>query len=231
MDAFFNSGGDWQFGLQDTVRVLNMLIADAVFIYRVWCVWERRWQFIVLNVLVWLGTLVSSIRILQFQIQWIEVPADYFYLSDLTTWSLATQCLTLSQTALATGLIAFRLWQVDWVAAVYKQSGLLRVVRILVEPGLLYTSLMVCNVATTALGNPGLFVILTLTSPIIGINFSLISIVVGLGISSESRTTLKSAAVMATDNENIGHDGLEWDAKDSVGLKPMSHSLGSAEAV
>jgi len=244
IDAYFNSGGDWPFGLQDTVRILNMLIADGVLIYRVWCVWEKRWYFIIFNVLVWLGTLVSSIRILQLQIQWIEQPEDYFYLSQMVTWSLATQCLTLAQTTTATSLISFRLWQVDRAASAYKDSSLLPVVRILIESGMLYTALMVCNVATTALENPGLFVILTLMSPIIGITFSLIIVRVGLGVSSETRTTMRSTALSTVprsinisvrqhmNSDRTGDDdGTDWDIQESHSLKQISRVGGSAEAV
>ncbi|KZO99331.1 hypothetical protein CALVIDRAFT_595949 [Calocera viscosa TUFC12733] len=246
-DAYFNSGGDWQFGLQDTARIVVVLIADAVLIYRVYCVWERRWYLIVFNILCWLGTLVSSIRILQLQIEWIEQPSAYYYLADMTKYSLATQSLTVAQTTTATGLIAFRLWQVDRGSAAYKESSLLPVARIMVESGMLYTALMLCNVATTALQNPGLFVILTLMSPVIGITFSLIIVRVGLGLSSESRSTQRSTGMTTTTPHSInisvrrrqasgGHGeeeegGTDWDGGESVGLEMMSKSAASSEAV
>ncbi|KZT50270.1 hypothetical protein CALCODRAFT_513393 [Calocera cornea HHB12733] len=241
-DAYFNSGGDWPFGLQDCARVTVVLIADAVMIYRVWCVWEKRWYFIILNILCWIGTLVSSIRIVQLQILWIIQPEDYFYLTDMTKYSMATQCLTVTQTTIATSLIAFRLWQVDRASSAYKDSSLLPVARILVESGVLYTSAMLCNLVTTALVNPGLFVVLSLMSPIIGITFSLIIVRVGLGISSESRATVPTGmsstaprsiniSVRRQMNSDTVGDDDEWGRQDSMGLQPMTKSIASSEAV
>jgi len=198
IDAYFNSGGDWSFGLQDTVRVLNMLIGDAVLVYRAWMVWEKRWPVVAFNILVWLATLVTSIRIVQLQILWIQQPEEVQYLLDMVTWSLATQCLTLAQTTTATGLIVFRLWRVDRAASQYKDTSLLPVVRILVESGVLYTSLMLVNVVVTSLVNPGLFIILQVTSPIIGITFSLIIVRVGLGLSLDTTQGSTMRSTMAS---------------------------------
>ncbi|KZT56727.1 hypothetical protein CALCODRAFT_517952 [Calocera cornea HHB12733] len=242
-DAYFNSGGDWPFGLQDTVRVINVLIADAVLTYRVWCVWERRWYVVIFNILCWLATVVTSIRILQLQIFWIETPVDFFYLTDMTKWSLATQCLTLAQTVTATALIGFRRWQIDSVAYSPPERKVSTAGRILVESAILYTGLMACNVGATAPQNPGLFVILSLMSPIIGISLSGITIRVALGLSSDSKrnslrpngmTTGTGLDMSGQRDKNSQHTGdddrTEWDGQDSVGLQPMSRGIGAQEA-
>jgi len=235
-NEYFNDGGDWTFGLQDTVRVLNMLTADAVLIYRAWMVWEQRWPIVAMNILIWLSTLVTSIRILQLQITWMGQPEKMQYLVDMVAWSLATQCLTLVQTVAATSIIVVRLWKVDRAAAQYRDTSLLPVVRILVESGMLYTSLMLVNVIVTSLVNPGLFIVLQLMSPIIGITFSLIIVRAGLGLATEGqkamRSTMASSAlpgsISVSVHRHVHSDGtgdddetFNEDGQDSMTMKQL----------
>jgi len=224
MNTYFNGGGDWLFGLQDAIRVVNMLIGDAVLLYRAWVVWERRWIVVIFNILVWLGTLVASIRIVQLQVNWIQNPADFLILLDMSTWSIVAQSLTMAQTTTATGLIAFRLWKVDRAASTYKESSLLPIVRILVEAGALYTSFMLVNLVLTALINPVVYVILEVSSPIIGITFSLIIVRVGMGLSSESRISTaplstishRSHAINVSIQRHTNSEGLPGDDERSA---------------
>ncbi|EJU00413.1 hypothetical protein DACRYDRAFT_16884 [Dacryopinax primogenitus] len=191
-DAYFNSSGDWKFCFQVTVRLMNMLTGDAVMIYRVWAAWERRWQFILFNTCVWLVTFASTIRLIQIRFSWAMEPTNLSWLPLTTTWSLVLESTTLAQVLTATSLVAFRIWKVDRAAAKFKGSSLLPVVGIVVESGLLYTSLTLVNVTCTALVNPGFYVVLQLMSPIIGITFSLIIVRVGLKLGSGSTKSFQA---------------------------------------
>jgi len=192
-DEYIYGTYDWTYTLEDAAIVLNMLTADAVLIYRAWIVWGQRWKFVVVNAVLWLILLATTVRTLQLQVTAISNPDNAALMLNLNIWALATELLSLLQTVTATSIIATRLWLVDRAVSRYKQGSLLPVIRIVVESGAIYSLLLLVYVPLSITTGPTVELLVQLVSPTIGITFSLIIVRVGLDLTGENRTTTRTS--------------------------------------
>jgi len=207
-DLYFSGAGTWTYALQLSALLFNILVADAVLLYRVWVVWGKRWPFIVVNVILWLAAFATTIRIIQLEVHGVNFPTDFANLLLLSHWAIAAPALSLAQTVVATGLIATRLYSMERALASHNRGTLYYpIIRIVVESGAIYTMLMIVETVTqavpTALSASLLF--FQLISPCIGITFSLIIVRVGLGVSSSQ----------------VGHSNLPYSSQS----KPVNVSV------
>ncbi|KAJ7911954.1 hypothetical protein B0H13DRAFT_2660298 [Mycena leptocephala] len=62
----------WLAGVGDTVFALNIFLADIVFIWRCWCVWNRRWVVIVLPALATLVGLILAGFLIHYQVSALQ---------------------------------------------------------------------------------------------------------------------------------------------------------------
>jgi hypothetical protein len=94
---------------------------------------------------------------------------------------------TLALNAVCTGLIAYRIWRTQQQTREAKMgsSNLTKVAIIVVESGAIYLTVLASEVAAFAVGSFMFNIFLDITSPIIGIVFSLIIVRIGRGVSSE----------------------------------------------
>ncbi|KZO99337.1 hypothetical protein CALVIDRAFT_561207 [Calocera viscosa TUFC12733] len=182
-DDYFSGAGTWIYALQLSAIMTNILVADAVLLYRVWVVWGKRWPFIVVNSILWCAALGSTIRIIQLEVEGVQNPLDLANLLMLRHWAVVVPALSLGHTVLATGLIAFRLLQVQRSVSAYSRTSLFPVMRIVVESGAIYTILMLVETVTQATSSTASLLFSELISPAIGITFALIVCRVGLGLS------------------------------------------------
>ncbi|KZO91295.1 hypothetical protein CALVIDRAFT_568331 [Calocera viscosa TUFC12733] len=221
-DFLAGGGNSWQYPLESMITAVNMVVADFVLIYRAWIVWNRSWLTITFNILVWLGNIATTIRLLQLLVHSATDPNDVPTLISLNQWSLTNMALAFVQNITATGLIALRLWQVDRNAGTYKTTSFTPIIRIVVESGLMYTSLLLTNVLVygTSAG-PGNLLVSALIDPMIvmhflilfaggirglnssqGVAFSLIIVRVGLGLSPSNDTVARSRRITTVHNQN-----------------------------
>ncbi|EJT98369.1 hypothetical protein DACRYDRAFT_110811 [Dacryopinax primogenitus] len=184
-DIYFSGAGTWTYALQLSGCMANILVADAVMLYRVWVVWGKRWSFVVVNAILWFATLGSAIRVIQLEVNGVRNPVDFANLLLLAHWSTAVPALSLGQTVIATALISFRLYHVERSVAGVSRKSLYPIMRIVIESGAIYTVLMIIETVTQAVPNAisASLLFFQLISPCIGITFSLIVVRVGLGIS------------------------------------------------
>lgn len=183
-DDFFVGTGPPIYGAETILQLANMLVADATLIWRTWIVWNKRTEIVGFNMLLWFTTLGFSLweSVIELRAMGVASLEDPTLLLVIRG-TIIIQSLTLVQNALATCLIASRLWRIDRAASAYKQSSLMPVIWVVVESGALYTALWIEEIATSATSNtPGLFSVSQLVSPIIGVTFSLITVRVGLGL-------------------------------------------------
>jgi hypothetical protein len=100
---------------------------------------------------------------------------------------------TLALNAVCTGLIAFRIWRTQQQTRDVKMgSNLTQVSIIVIESGAIYLSALVSVVVTYNIKSLTFNMFLDITSPIIGIVFSLIIVRIGRGISSEETRPAQS---------------------------------------
>jgi hypothetical protein len=85
-------------------------------------------------------------------------------------------------------------------------SNLTHVSVIVIESGAIYLTVLACNVASFVLKSLLFNIFLDMTSPVIGIVFSLIIVRVGLGISSEdTRRTMQSISFSMPSKTSAGN--------------------------
>ncbi|KZT50272.1 hypothetical protein CALCODRAFT_513395 [Calocera cornea HHB12733] len=187
-DEYFGGGKGWTYVFQDTAVILNVLVADLVLLYRAWIVWGKRSWVVAFNALIWLATIACSIRVLQLQALAISNPAWSATLLELNNWSITTLAMSLAQNVIATGLIAVRLWTIDRRAAAYKTGSFGPLIRLLVESGTIYTSLLLVDIISEVTYDWSELLVSSLVCPIIGVTFSLITVRVGLGLTERAET-------------------------------------------
>ncbi|KZO99346.1 hypothetical protein CALVIDRAFT_378428 [Calocera viscosa TUFC12733] len=185
-DAYFSGSGTWTYALQLSALMTNILVADAVLLYRVWVVWGKRWPFIVVNSILWCAVLGSTIRVIQLEVEGVRNPLDFANLLMLDHWAVVVPALSLGHTVLATGLIAVRLFQVERTVSAYTRKSLFPVMRIVVESGAIYAILMLVETVTLATSSAASLLFSQLIPPAIGITFALIVCRVGLAISDSA---------------------------------------------
>jgi len=189
-DLFFVGTGPPVYGAETVLEIANMLVADATLIWRTWIVWNKRTAIVGFSVLLWFATLGVSIWLAVIELQAMDITSLYNPSLLLVTHAgMVVDSLILVQNALATGLIASRLWKIDRAASQYKQSSLMPVVWVVIESGAIYTAVWIVMIATSATENiPGMFCFSQVVPPIIGVTFSLITVRVGLGLTYDPST-------------------------------------------
>ncbi|RDX54760.1 hypothetical protein OH76DRAFT_1340756 [Lentinus brumalis] len=123
-------------------------IGDAIMAYRCYVVYDRKWKYVAVPALLWLAESVCG---------WIAVYITATLHSSATLneqrlvpWITAFLSLTLAMTTITTGMIVFRILRINAGVAskgmtrVGGNQRLIRVVRVLVESGLVYTVSVVC---------------------------------------------------------------------------------------
>ncbi|EJT98722.1 hypothetical protein DACRYDRAFT_110623 [Dacryopinax primogenitus] len=171
-----------------TLQILGLFIclfADAILIYRGWLIWGQSWTAIALPVVMFM----TSIAVFIFIVVELTRTATYLPSDALKLYHGldAFIVLTMVQNVTVTSMIAYRLWRMDAATATYRSfTGLLPIVWIMVESGLLYTATLLVFLVVNFVA-PWVSVIMSaILCGTIGITFS--SIIVRCGISSWKRS-------------------------------------------
>ncbi|THV02033.1 hypothetical protein K435DRAFT_367877 [Dendrothele bispora CBS 962.96] len=85
------------------------LICDAMLIYRLWIIWERKLKVILFPVGTLLGLLVSAIGIIYQYTQF--TPEEGIYDTEADRWVTSNCAFTIGTNLYCTALIAWRVWQ------------------------------------------------------------------------------------------------------------------------
>ncbi|KAF7307920.1 hypothetical protein MKEN_01152900 [Mycena kentingensis (nom. inval.)] len=152
----------WIAGVADTFFVINIALADSLFIWRCWCIWGRRWVVIVLPAAASIVGLVLGALLVQYQVsaalagtpalaakfaqKFINLSSVYFGLSVAT--SLTT-----------TILISIRILQVQASTKKYlgKQARPFNpIIEIFIESAMLYSATLLTFVAFEVQKSPNL---------------------------------------------------------------------------
>ncbi|KAF9559578.1 hypothetical protein CPC08DRAFT_666314, partial [Agrocybe pediades] len=185
------------FSAKHCILISQLLIGDSFVSYRCWIVWGRRWWIVLLPVMLSLGSATSGTYVM-----WIFAHRPDTTVKEEKSWVAAIFTLSLCANAVATGLLAFRIWQVDRRArrALASGSTLMPIVKILVESGAINAAYLFIYNVTLLSGSQSLEFMAQVATPISGIIFSIIIIRVGLNTKGEldwtidHRTTIQFAA-------------------------------------
>jgi hypothetical protein len=154
--ARFTELTDWVNILKTCTNAFGNLINDGVLIYRCWVIYNKKWLVISLSLVIWLGDLALTIFLIFLEAsasnpRRLLTGSESALTPTITSW----WTLSLFNNLFSTGLIVYRLWRVDKNNSLYavpesvpssqgffngrysKRTRLQRVIRIIVESGLL----------------------------------------------------------------------------------------------
>ncbi|KAH7870453.1 hypothetical protein F5879DRAFT_920744 [Lentinula edodes] len=173
--ARFTGLTDWVNILKTCNVVFGKVISDGVLVYRCWAVCDRRIIVVVFPILLWMGYLGTGIFVI-----YLEASAGNPKvlltggLSSLTPSITAGWTMSLANNIITTGVIVYRIWRVDQTNALFgiqtqgsslqgtrglfgrqkhQRTKLQNVIRIIVESGLMYTTIAFITFITFVVGS------------------------------------------------------------------------------
>jgi len=152
----------WVAGVADTFFVTNIFLADAVFVWRCWTVWNRRWVVIALPALAAIAGLVLGALLVQYQVEGSQAGTPAIAAKFAGKFvALATVYFSLSvATSLSTTLlIALRIVLVQRGTRRHlgrNASNFNPIIEILVESAALYSATLIIFVASDVNKSPNL---------------------------------------------------------------------------
>ncbi|KAF7353742.1 hypothetical protein MVEN_01059600 [Mycena venus] len=179
----FSHISDWVNIVKTVDVVMQTTLGDAMLIYRCWIIYRKSWRVVAFSILLWLGGAACTAMI-------IHVEATLHSNALITSSSLGPLVLsfwvlTITQNLLTTGLIVFRIWRVDRQNAPFtyhtnsssKQHSRLReVMRIIIESGLMYTTIALLTFITQITNSNSTYGVSDVEVQVVGITFNLIII-------------------------------------------------------
>ncbi|KAI0702043.1 hypothetical protein C8T65DRAFT_579352, partial [Cerioporus squamosus] len=139
----FSDISNWVNVMRTADYVAQTFIGDGIMAYRCYIIYERNWKIVVVPVLLWLAETACG-----WVIVYIEATlhtAATLNESRLEPFITSLLSLTLAMTSMTTGLIVYRILKINagvasqGITRVGGSRRLTRVIRILIESGLIYT--------------------------------------------------------------------------------------------
>ncbi|KAJ7187834.1 hypothetical protein C8R46DRAFT_1052767 [Mycena filopes] len=162
------------------------VVSDAFILYRCYVVWERKILIIVLPALLFLADIGTGIG----AVIALHQTTSSFYVTKLARITEAFFSMTLAANGLSTILIAFRVWrgqhQMAQTGRLSTTTGINKVMIVVLESGAIYSTTLLLVLSTyVGQASAAFNIFLDITSPVIGIAFSLIIVRVSLGFKAD----------------------------------------------
>ncbi|GJE88565.1 hypothetical protein PsYK624_046480 [Phanerochaete sordida] len=180
---------------------LNIFIADCLFIWRCWVVWQRRWVVVVLPICANITGAVLAGLIIKVQADAVESNITYVAVQkarEFTTLSTVYFALSISTSLTTTLLIALRVLLVQHAA---RKAGMGRyspynsVIEILVESAVLYSATLLTFVALNTRKDINFYYAQNIHAQVAGLTPTLIILRVAAGKSRRDEEWSTSARV------------------------------------
>lgn len=193
--------------LKMALYVAQTVVGDGFFTYRLYLVWGRHWEVLIAPVFFILSFTIFGI------------------LNNLTLSAIYAYACMFSSTVIAnimiTGMITFKVWKSNRATATifstdpqgYSRSKAMKltwsVLYTLLESAGLYTLCVILSAISLIFSSESFNVFLSAISPMIGIAFSLIILLVGLGKTVESSSDMTVTTLLVfrqgeIDTESVG---------------------------
>ncbi|KAJ3795664.1 hypothetical protein GGU11DRAFT_212782 [Lentinula aff. detonsa] len=217
--ARFTGLTDWVNILKTCNVVFGKVISDGILIYRCWTICNRSIVIIIFPILLWMGYLGTGIFVI-----YLEASAGNPRvlltggLSKLTPSITAGWTMSLANNIITTGIIVYRIWRVDRTNALYgiqtqesslqgthglfgrskrRRTKLQNVIRIIIESGLMYTTIAFITFITFVVGSNSFYPTSDAELQILSIAFNLIIIRISTRPSSSESYHSASAQLAA----------------------------------
>ncbi|KAF9492859.1 hypothetical protein BDN71DRAFT_1396016 [Pleurotus eryngii] len=184
-EVVFDDIGRWTNVMKMVNYVAQTFVGDSILLYRCFVVYDRNWWVVAFPILLWLGTTACGVMTSYSEAAVGVGTLDQSVIKPFITSMLV---LTLATNMLTTGLIVLRIWKVDTRVSQFRPSAsshaspppapspLARVMRVLIESGLIYTTTILILFGTYLAGSNAILALSNAVVQIIGITFNLIII-------------------------------------------------------
>ncbi|KAJ7215165.1 hypothetical protein C8J57DRAFT_1732610 [Mycena rebaudengoi] len=184
------------FAAKHAIYFTMMLLGDSIVIYRCFIVWSRNYWVVVVPALCSLGSAVSA-----YQTIWAVRHIESATIASETKWGIAVLTLSMSANIIATSLLAYRIWVGDKAlreslgrSSGYTSSGSShrRVLKIIMESGVVNAAYLVAYTTVLVVGNHGLEIMAGISTPLIGIIFTVV--IIRAALASERQATMAGSS-------------------------------------
>ncbi|EMD35488.1 hypothetical protein CERSUDRAFT_116234 [Gelatoporia subvermispora B] len=169
----------WESLFGNIMISLQLLIGDAVLIYRCWIVYEYRLLMVAPSLLLWVGNLVATVILLVRSVVAVNNSSG-INSPSLVPETAAQQALTVALNTLTSSLIVYRIWTVSRLVRAYiagrRQDRLLYAIRVIVESGGIYALTATITLITVLTRNAAVYITANSLVQITAICFNLIII-------------------------------------------------------
>ncbi|KAJ7037807.1 hypothetical protein C8F04DRAFT_1329070 [Mycena alexandri] len=180
----FSNISDWINVVKGFDIILQTILGDGMLIFRCWVVYGKSWLVVAFSLLLYLGSGVCGAMILRIE-GTLRLHVLITGASSIKPLILSFWVLTIVQNILTSALLIFRIWRVDQqnTQFVYggtgssdkkRQSQLRRVIRVILESGLLYTTMAFLSFVTFAVNSNSTYGVSDVHVQMVGITFNLI---------------------------------------------------------
>ncbi|KAI3621019.1 hypothetical protein WG66_013368 [Moniliophthora roreri] len=239
--AYFQQIWVWSYLFRHSLYVTNIMVADALLVYRLYIVWSRDKRVVLGPLLLLIGTAVCGYRTVWGYSQ--AKPGDTNHAIVIYHWAVLVFSLSLCTNVIVTCLIAWRIW---WVGRAIAQTldrehgrKYSQALAIIIESGAISSIATLIVLVAFVSGTKAVDIARDPLIQITGIAPTLIIVRVGLGL-SEDGTSYYSTAFRTTDvrgtipfNFRTQASGMTEDSRASLenaAGTPKEHE-GTANAV
>jgi len=181
---------DWINIARSFAQTANMIVGDFVLIYRCYIVYGRRWPVIVPSFILYLTGIAMAIKLMHVEIT-TSNGAITLNSNVIKPWWSAFFAITAAQNVLTTTLLVWRIWRVEHQNARYRgrvartpsftpatapQPRLVKVIRVVAESGLAYSTLVFMTFVVSVCNSNALYPLSDATLQSTGITFNVIII-------------------------------------------------------
>jgi len=161
------------FVFKDVAYVAQILVGDAVVIFRAYVVWQS-FKIILLPIALYVALIVSSFGSI-YTLASAKPPQAYDIFQDSTgIWIKLHLAATLTCNFISTCLLAYRLWIIERSVAELRsnpQNSLMPILRVVIDSGLLYSFTLISALICFATESRAEYLVYDIVTPIISISF------------------------------------------------------------
>jgi len=195
--------------LKNVIHECEILLADAVLIYRCYATWRNIWV-IFPSIVGWFSVFVTG----TLSVWTMSLPENgNFFDHANTKWYISYTALAVATNLMSTCLLAYKLWAIDRAMSQHRKtrSVLRPVMRIILECGAVYSIALLISIVTYRVRSNGTYVMMDIIGQIIPITFYVIIL-----CASMSQFMLSPTQLSAPQN------------RESVQILPTSMALGES---
>jgi len=182
--GYFAQVSNWKEVTRTALICIYLLCADGALVYRCWIVWSRRLVVIAFPLCLFIADIAVVIALV---VTMAETTSSSVFVATLGRWITAVVSFTLAQNFIVTGLIVFRILQVNRASQKYRSgvgANLTGVVAVIIESGSLYVMSLFIFLMCYVTQSNAQWIVVDCLNGVIGLAFTMMIVRVGLGLTA-----------------------------------------------